>query len=59
MPERFDAVVIGAGPPGEVCADERTLAIRAEIPIDVPRDTIQPFPTFSEVFLNALQELDA
>jgi pyruvate/2-oxoglutarate dehydrogenase complex dihydrolipoamide dehydrogenase (E3) component len=35
-----------------------TLAIRAEIPIDVLRDTIQPFPTFSEAIFFAARELD-
>jgi len=27
------------------------------VPIDVLRDTIQPFPTFSEAYLNALIDL--
>jgi pyruvate/2-oxoglutarate dehydrogenase complex dihydrolipoamide dehydrogenase (E3) component len=35
-----------------------TLAIRAEIPVDVLRDTIQPFPTFSEAIFFAARELD-
>ncbi len=34
-----------------------TLAIRAEVPIDVVLDTIQPYPTFSEGVFYALQEL--
>jgi pyruvate/2-oxoglutarate dehydrogenase complex dihydrolipoamide dehydrogenase (E3) component len=36
---------------------QATLAIRARIPIAIMLDTIQPFPTFSEAFLFALQEL--
>jgi pyruvate/2-oxoglutarate dehydrogenase complex dihydrolipoamide dehydrogenase (E3) component len=35
-----------------------TLAVRAEVPVDVLRDTIQPFPTFSEAIFFALRELD-
>ena len=35
-----------------------TLAIRAEVPVDVLRDTIQPFPTFSEAIFFAARELD-
>ncbi len=37
---------------------QATLAIRARVPLAVLRDTIQPFPTFSEAFLFALQDLD-
>jgi hypothetical protein len=29
------------------------------VPLAILRDTIQPFPTFSEIFLNALGDLDA
>ncbi len=36
---------------------QATLAIRGEIPLAVLRDTIQPFPTFSEAFVNALADL--
>ncbi len=35
-----------------------TLAIRAEVPLDVLLDTIQPYPTFSEAIFSALQELE-
>jgi dihydrolipoamide dehydrogenase len=34
-----------------------TLAIRAEVPVDVLLDTIQPFPTFSESIFFAAREL--
>ena len=34
-----------------------TLAIRAETPIDVLLDVIQPYPTFSEAVFLALREL--
>jgi dihydrolipoamide dehydrogenase len=36
-----------------------TLAIRAQVPLDVLRDTIQPFPTFSEIIPAALKALRA
>jgi dihydrolipoamide dehydrogenase len=31
------------------------LAIRARVPLEVLRDTIQPFPTFSEIYVAALK----
>jgi pyruvate/2-oxoglutarate dehydrogenase complex dihydrolipoamide dehydrogenase (E3) component len=36
---------------------QATLAIRARIPLDILIDTIQPFPTFSEIYLSALKAL--
>jgi pyruvate/2-oxoglutarate dehydrogenase complex dihydrolipoamide dehydrogenase (E3) component len=45
------------GPEAGEWLQQATLAIRAEIPIAVLRDTIQPFPTFSEAFVSALAEL--
>ena len=38
---------------------QATLAIRAHVPLDVLRDTIQPFPTFSEIYADALKALRA
>jgi pyruvate/2-oxoglutarate dehydrogenase complex dihydrolipoamide dehydrogenase (E3) component len=38
---------------------QATLAIRARVPVEVLRDTIQPFPTFSEVYVLALKALRA
>ena len=35
------------------------MAIRAQLPLEVMSDVIQPFPTFSEAFLHALTELGA
>jgi hypothetical protein len=29
------------------------------VPIEVMRDTIQPFPSFSEIFVNALADLSS
>jgi pyruvate/2-oxoglutarate dehydrogenase complex dihydrolipoamide dehydrogenase (E3) component len=45
------------GPEAGEWLQQATLAIRAEVPLDVLRDTIQPFPTFSEAFVTALGDL--
>ena len=47
------------GPEAGEWLGQATLAIRAQVPIAVLKDTIQPFPTFSEVYLLAMQELTA
>jgi pyruvate/2-oxoglutarate dehydrogenase complex dihydrolipoamide dehydrogenase (E3) component len=47
------------GPEAGEWLQQATLAIRARVPLAVFEDVIQPFPTFSEVFLDALQELNA
>jgi pyruvate/2-oxoglutarate dehydrogenase complex dihydrolipoamide dehydrogenase (E3) component len=52
--------LIGAyavGPEAGEWLGQATLAIRAEVPLDVLRDTIQPFPSFSEAYVNALIDL--
>lgn len=38
---------------------QATVAIRAQVPLEVMNDVIQPFPTFSEAFLDTLMELTA
>ena len=45
------------GPEAGEWLQQATLAIRAHIPLDVLADTIQPFPTFSEIYVAALREL--
>jgi pyruvate/2-oxoglutarate dehydrogenase complex dihydrolipoamide dehydrogenase (E3) component len=45
------------GPEAGEWMQQATLAIRARLPLDVLRDTIQPFPTFSEIYVAALKEL--
>jgi dihydrolipoamide dehydrogenase len=47
------------GPEAGEWLQQATLAIRARIPLDVLRDTIQPFPTFSEIYVEALKSLRA
>jgi pyruvate/2-oxoglutarate dehydrogenase complex dihydrolipoamide dehydrogenase (E3) component len=52
--------LIGAhavGPEAGEWLQQATLAIKAEIPVDVLRQTIQPYPTFSEAFFYALMDL--
>jgi dihydrolipoamide dehydrogenase len=45
------------GPEAGEWLQQATLAIRARIPLEVLRDTIQPFPTFSEIYVDALKAL--
>jgi pyruvate/2-oxoglutarate dehydrogenase complex dihydrolipoamide dehydrogenase (E3) component len=45
------------GPEAGEWLQQATLAIRARVPIDVLRDVIQPFPTFSEIYVAALHAL--
>ncbi len=47
------------GPEAGEWLQQATLAIRAHLPLDVLRDTIQPFPTFSEIYVGALKALRA
>jgi pyruvate/2-oxoglutarate dehydrogenase complex dihydrolipoamide dehydrogenase (E3) component len=58
-PER--RVLVGAvvvGPEAGEWIGQLTLAIRAQVPVEILRDTIQPFPTFSEAIFFAARELD-
>ena len=53
-------VLVGAvaiGPEAGEWCQQLTLAVRAEVPLDVLLDVIQPYPTFSEAVFLALQEL--
>ncbi len=45
------------GPEAGEWLQQATLAIRARVPLNVVRDTIQPFPTFSEIYVGALKAL--
>jgi dihydrolipoamide dehydrogenase len=47
------------GPESGEWLQEATLAIRARVPLEVLADTIQPFPTFSEIYISAVKELRA
>ena len=57
-PER--RVLVGAvavGPEAGEWLGQVTLAIRADVPVDVLRQTIQPYPTFSEAVFFAARDL--
>lgn len=45
------------GPDAGEWLQQATLAIRARVPLEVLLDVIQPFPTFSEIYLAALKNL--
>jgi pyruvate/2-oxoglutarate dehydrogenase complex dihydrolipoamide dehydrogenase (E3) component len=54
-------VLVGAsavGPEAGEWLGQLTLAIRAQVPVDVVADTIQPYPTFSEAVHFAVADLD-
>jgi pyruvate/2-oxoglutarate dehydrogenase complex dihydrolipoamide dehydrogenase (E3) component len=45
------------GPEAGEWLGQATLAVRAHVPLDVFADTIQPFPSFAEIYLDAMQQL--
>ncbi|MFF4779311.1 dihydrolipoyl dehydrogenase family protein [Microtetraspora fusca] len=45
------------GPEAGEWLQQATLAIRAGVPLELLRDTIQPFPTFSEIYVATLKAL--
>jgi dihydrolipoamide dehydrogenase len=45
------------GPEAGEWLQQATLAIRGHVPLDVLDDTIQPFPSFSEIYVAALKAL--
>jgi dihydrolipoamide dehydrogenase len=45
------------GPEAGEWLQQATLAIRARVPLEVLNDTIQPFPTFSEIYVAGLKAL--
>jgi dihydrolipoamide dehydrogenase len=47
------------GPDAGEWIGQATLAVRARVPLAVLRDTVQPYPTFSELIALALDELRA
>jgi pyruvate/2-oxoglutarate dehydrogenase complex dihydrolipoamide dehydrogenase (E3) component len=47
------------GPEAGEWLQQATLAIRARVPLDVLRDVIQPFPAFTEIYVEALKALRA
>ncbi len=54
-------VLVGAvtvGPEAGEWLGQLTLAVRAEVPLEILLDTVQPYPTFSEAIFNALRDLE-
>ena len=47
----------GLGPEAGEWMGQITLAIRAQVPLEIVRDTIQPFPSFSEIVAAAVKTL--
>ena len=47
------------GPEAAEWLQQATLAVRARVPLEILIDTIQPFPTFSEVYQAAVKQLVA
>jgi pyruvate/2-oxoglutarate dehydrogenase complex dihydrolipoamide dehydrogenase (E3) component len=45
------------GPEAGEWLQQATLAVRARVPLEILRDTIQPFPTFSEIYVAGLKAL--
>ncbi|MGB9484002.1 MAG: pyridine nucleotide-disulfide oxidoreductase, partial [Candidatus Dormiibacterota bacterium] len=58
--DRSRRVLIGAaiaGPGADESIGWAALAIKAELPLELLRDTVAPFPTYSEAYLPALESL--
>jgi pyruvate/2-oxoglutarate dehydrogenase complex dihydrolipoamide dehydrogenase (E3) component len=58
--DRERRVLVGAtcvGPEAGEWLGQLTLAVRAHVPVEILRDTIQPFPTFSEAVYFAARDL--
>ena len=53
------AGAVAVGPQANEWLGQLTLAVRAQTPVDVLLDTIQPYPTFSEGIFFALRELES
>lgn len=61
LADRERRVLVGAWAVGPLASEwihQAVLAVKAEVPIDVLRDTVAQFPTFSEAYLNAVADLD-
>jgi pyruvate/2-oxoglutarate dehydrogenase complex dihydrolipoamide dehydrogenase (E3) component len=59
--DRARRVMLGAWAVGPLASEwihQAVLAIRAEVPLDVLRDTVAQFPSYSEAYLSALQALE-
>ncbi len=58
--DRERRILVGAWAVGPLAGEwihQAVLAVKAEIPIEVLRDTVAQFPTFSEAYLGAIEDL--
>ena len=61
LADRERQIIVGAWAVGPLAAEwihQAVLAVKAQIPIDVLRDTAAQFPTFTEGYLPALEALE-
>jgi dihydrolipoamide dehydrogenase len=61
LADRRRRVLLGAWAVGPLASEwihQAVLAVKTETPVDVLRDTVAQFPTFSEAYLNAVEDLD-
>ena len=49
---------LGGGPTRSEWIHQAVLAVKTQTPIEVLRDTVAQFPTFSESYLNAVEDLE-
>jgi dihydrolipoamide dehydrogenase len=62
LADRRRKVLIGAWAVAPLAGEwihQAALAIKAQIPLEVLRDTVAQFPTFSEAHLKGVERLDA
>jgi len=60
LADRRRRVLVGAWAVGPLAGEwihQAVLAVKTETPIDVLRDTVAQYPTFSEAYLNAVEDL--
>jgi dihydrolipoamide dehydrogenase len=61
LADRERKVLVGAWAVGPLASEwihQAVLAVKTETPVEVLRDTVAQFPTFSEAYLNAIEDLD-
>lgn len=61
LADRDRRVLVGAWAVGPLAGEwihQAVLAIKTETPVEILRDTVAQFPTFSEAYLNAVEDLE-
>ena len=62
LADRDQRVLVGAWAVAPLAGEwihQAALAVRAEVPLDVLRDQVAQFPTYTEAYLTGLEQLDA